>query len=479
MSTGFAGSRSMDERRRRRLASECSESLDNTNDDSDSPRLARTHRYAAGQFPLRTLIFPRRWKLALYYLPVLLCFSGLIAADFYRDQLVPAGTALSGFLSLKASPLLSLLGGGLLFVAGQAALLIAALRTQSLHDFSGRYRLWKWIACGLFLFALCLTTGLHHIWAQTVIDLQLFDWGTHTRLLAWLLPALLIGLSVACMAYLEMRGDRAGLNLLILAGATYVLSLTFQFTDNLIPGAAWHHLIDAGLFYFAHWCLFTSLLLHTHHLLYRSVDLPEKAPSRLKHATEGYLYRRRLKRKARRVAKALQRKARLLEKEQAKKERAEKQQAEKARLEQERAEAEKLKAERAAEAAEKKNAAKQAAAEKKAAATAAKSAPPKKAMKKATEPPAEPTETPAEQEVTAEEPPQKEETPAAEKPPAQSRSSKRAKTSAKTTQQNIRVDQKHDPAQLKGLSKRERRKLQKQWREEERRLAAEQSEDWE
>ncbi|WP_417395518.1 hypothetical protein [Gimesia chilikensis] len=478
MSTGFAGSRSMDERRRRRLASECSESLDNANDDSDSPRLARTHRFAAGQYPLRTLIFPRRWKLALYYLPVLLCFSGLIAADFYRAELPSEGKTLSGLLSLKQSPLLPILGGGLLFMTGQLALLIAALRTQSLHDFSGRYRLWKWIACGLFLLALCLTTQLHTVWAQTVIELRLFDWGPHTGLLAWLVPALAFGCTVALMAYLEMRGDRAGLNLLIVAGATYVLSLTFQFTDNLIPGEAWHHMIDAGLFYFAHWCLFTSLLLHTHHLLYHSVDLPEKAPSRFKHAAKGYLYRRRIRGKAKRVARALQRKARLQEKEQQQKERAEQKQAEKVRLEQERTEKAKLKEEQAAAAAEKKQAAKAAAeekaaqkvAEKEAAKqAAAEKAAQKAAQKKAVKQPDPEPETEAADETP--EPESQVEQPSQEQPA----SSKRSKTVKKKT----RVDLNHDPEQLKGLSKRERRKLQKQWRDEERRLAAQEAEDWE
>ncbi|QDT28102.1 hypothetical protein [Gimesia panareensis] len=460
MSTGFAGSRSKDERRRRRLASECSESLDNANDDSDSPRLARTHRFAAGQFPLRTMIFPRRWKLALYYLPVLLCFSGLIAADYYRAELPAEGATLSRFLSLKQSPLLPLLGGALLFVTGQTALLIASLRTQSLHDFSGRYRLWKWIASGLFLFALCQTTRLHTIWAQTVIDLRLFDWGTHTQLLAWLVPTLAFGCTVALMAYLEMRGDRAGLNMLILAGSAYVLSLTFQFTENLIPGEAWHHLIDAGLLYFAHWCLFTSLLLHTHHLLYRSVDLPEKEPSRLKDATSGYLYRRRIKRKARRVAKALQRKQRLLEKEQAQQEREAQKQAEQERRELERAEQEKVKQQQAAEAAEKKKAKEEAAAQAKAA----------KQEKELFETPPLPVEEPEPAAEKTSPEPQSEQ-------PASSQPGSRKGT--KTVKKKTRVDLNHDPELLKGLSKRERRKLQKQWREEERRLAAQEAEDWE
>ncbi|MFH1302635.1 MAG: hypothetical protein ABIK07_16355, partial [Planctomycetota bacterium] len=180
MSTGFAGSRSMDERRRRRLASESSESLDDSNEDSTSQTISRTNRFKAGQYPLRTIIFPKRWKLALYYLPVFLCFSGLIAADYYRSEFCTPDSALSGYLSLKQSPLPLYLTGCLLFVSGQISLLIASLRTQSLHDFSGRYRLWKWVAGGLFLFALCTTTQLHHVWATTVIELRLFDWGPHT-----------------------------------------------------------------------------------------------------------------------------------------------------------------------------------------------------------------------------------------------------------------------------------------------------------
>ncbi|MCA9016089.1 MAG: hypothetical protein KDA77_12220, partial [Planctomycetaceae bacterium] len=42
---------------------------------------------------------------------------------------------------------------------------------------------------------------------------------------------------------------------------------------------------------------------------------------------------------------------------------------------------------------------------------------------------------------------------------------------------NIRVDTAHDPELLKGLSKRERRKLQKQWKEEERLNALQNEED--
>ncbi|MCA9017036.1 MAG: hypothetical protein KDA77_17020, partial [Planctomycetaceae bacterium] len=309
MSTGFAGSRSMDERRRRRLASESSESLDDANDDSASQAIARTHRFAAGQFPLRTLIFPRRWKLSFYYLPVFLCLSGLIAADFYRPEFAAPDSAVFKYFSLEQSPLSQFLSGGILFVSGQIALLIAALRTQSLHDFSGRYRLWKWVAGGLFLFALCTTTQLHQVWAETVIEQRLFDWGPQTPLLAWLVPGLLFGLTVSLMTYLEMRGDRAGLNFTIMAAAAYVVSLTLMLTGNLIPWEAYHHLIAAGILYFAHWCLFTSLLLHVHHLLYRSIDLPEKAPSRLKQFCSSYLHRRRIRRKAKRVAKANRQKA--------------------------------------------------------------------------------------------------------------------------------------------------------------------------
>ena len=121
MSTGFAGSRSMDERRRRRLASESSESLEDSNEDTVSQNIARTHRFAAGQFPLRTIIFPRRWKLSVYYLPVLFCFASLIAADLYRPELTRPESALAGYLSLKTSSLSHVLSGALLLVSGQLA----------------------------------------------------------------------------------------------------------------------------------------------------------------------------------------------------------------------------------------------------------------------------------------------------------------------------------------------------------------------
>ncbi|QDU10636.1 hypothetical protein [Gimesia aquarii] len=427
MSTGFAGSRSMDERRRRRLASESSESLNDSSDESTSHNIARTHRFAAGQFPLRTLIFPKRWKLSLYYLPVFLCFSGFIAADIYRPQFSASGSALSEFLSLEHSPLPVYLTGALLFVSGQLSLLIGSLRTQSLHDFSGRHRLWKWVAAGIFLFAVCTTTQLHHVWASSVIELRLFDWGPHTQLLAWLIPALCIGLSISLMAYLEMRGDRAGLNFTIIAVAAYVSSLTLMLTGNLIPWEAHHLQIGAGLLFFAHWSLFTSLILHTHHLLYRSIDLPEKVPSRSRQLFANYLHRRRIKRKAKCVAKALKQKE--------------------------------------------KQSLKEIEVETKAASSDPKPSRPAKRASRS-----KPTPTPeAVNEVTTT-PPEKRSAPSSSPKTVQTQPT--GKQKPKVQKKNIRVDSGHDPELLKGLSKRERRKLQKQWREEERQRAAQQEEDW-
>ena len=431
MSTGFAGSRSMDERRRRRLASESMESLDDSNDDSASQTIARTHRFAAGQFPLRTLIFPRRWKLCFYYLPVLLCFAGLIAADFYRPEFATPDSAIFKYFSLEHSPLSRYLSGGLLFVSGQLALLIAALRTQSLHDFSGRYRLWKWVAAGLFLFALCTTTQLHQVWASTVIEQRLFDWGSQTQLLAWLIPALLFGLTVSLMTYLEMRGDRAGLNFTIMAAAAYVVNLTFMLTENLIPWEAHHHLISAGILFFAHWCLFTSLLLHVHHLLYQSIDLPEKVPSRFKKICSTYLYRRRIKRKAKRVAKAIRQKERRAEK-------ARELEAKEALVESELSDSSQAQSE---------------------APHSPTTVPPQKTTaKEVIDPPTEQTKPPV-----------------AKNKATKNRSSQ--KQQAKSENKKSRIDSAHDPELLKGLSKRERRKLQKQWREEERLKAQQNRED--
>lgn len=438
MSTGFVGSRSIDERRRRRLASESAESLDDADDELTSHNIARTHRFAAGQFPLRTIVFPRRWKLSCYYLPLFLCFAGLIAADLYRSEFTVPDSALFHYFSLETSPLPQYVCGGVLFLSGQIALLIAALRTQSLHDFSGRYRLWKWIAAGLFLFALCCTTQFHHVWASTVIEQRLFDWGPQTELLAWLVPALGIGLTVSVMAYLEMRGDRAGLNFTILAAAAYVVRLTFMLTQNMVPWDAYHHLISAGIMYFAHWCLLTSLLLHVHHLLYRSIDLPEKAPSRVKQICHNYLHRRRLKRKARNVAKAIRRKELLAEKAQQREE------------------------------VEAKSAADPVAVPETQAEVAASTKPQSKPSPKKATP--QPDKVAPQKPVAAEQ---------IEEPAPQASSKKtRQKAKPQAKSKNVRVDSPHDPELLKGLSKRERRKLQKQWREEERRLAAESEEDY-
>ena len=184
---------------------------------------------------------------------------------------------------------------------------------------------------------------------------------------------------------------------------------------------------------FAHWCFFTSLLLHTHHLLYQSVDLPEKVPSRFTKFGGEYLRRRRIRQKAKQVAKAGQRKKQLeatrLQQEAAEKDRQEEQATQKQNQSE-------------TPAAPKEPKPAPAAVEKKTVSKKTKAAEPAKA-----EPPPE-TAKPAPQQKTG------------------------------STKKNVRVDQSHDPEQLKGLSKRERRKLQKQWREAERQNATEDESDW-
>jgi hypothetical protein len=282
MTERFAGSRSLDERRRRRLATESDETAAEAVT-APLPRRASAAKTAVknrgpSYFPLRKLISARWWKHAGVAILGLFLGAGILvggwAAETHAARL---GPGLVQFFELKQARLVRAYISTAVFLASQLAFLIWWLRSQSLQDFNGRYRGWACCAFLGFVAAFAIQTEALHAWSQTVNWLWRTDfWNKQT--LIWMVPAILCGLPVWRFLHREMRVCRLSLTLLCL-----VVLLTAGFAALEVCGplplqALSARLIQCGVAMLAAQCLFLSFLFHARHGIYISVEPPADRP---------------------------------------------------------------------------------------------------------------------------------------------------------------------------------------------------------
>jgi hypothetical protein len=286
--TGFAGSRSLDERRRRRLASGAESvafepPVDAAPRRAAPPKIKRSRRGPA-HFPLRKVISIRYWKLLAVVLGAALAATGILlggwAAATHGERLGP-GFVL--FFRLDSARLVRGFAVFGLLLSGQLALLISWVRSQSLQDFSGRYRGWVLCAVAAFIAAIGLQTQLAAAWSATATWLWPAPLSSisHKATLLWLIPTMLGGAFVHAYLVREMRDCRVSLTFLwltfLLGGGAAAIVLA-----RPLPFAALDaRLIECGVALSFVVCLFASALFHARHVVYVCVDPPAIRPSRV------------------------------------------------------------------------------------------------------------------------------------------------------------------------------------------------------
>jgi hypothetical protein len=282
--TGFAGSRSLDERRRRRLATDAEtvafEAATEPAQRRLTPPKVKRRRRGPAHFPLRKVISIRYWKLAAVIFLATLAGAGALAGGWaaatHGEQLGP-GFVL--FFRLDAARLVRGFAAVGLLLAGQLALLISWVRSQSLQDFNGRYR--GWVVCAIlaFLGTMALETQLTAAWSATATWLWPAPF-SHKSILLWLVPTALCGAYVHAYLVREMRDCRLSLTFLwlafLLGGGTAAIMLARPLP--LPPLEA--RLVECGVAMLFVICVFSSLLFHARHVVYVCVDPPSIRPSR-------------------------------------------------------------------------------------------------------------------------------------------------------------------------------------------------------
>jgi hypothetical protein len=280
--TQFAGSRSLDERRRRRLATESDEAL------TEAPAVAPVLRRASkskepskargpGHFPLRKIISSKLWKHSVVGLFGLVLAGALLVAGWAaHEHAARLGPGFVWLFDLPAARIVRLYLSTAMFLSSELALLVWWLRSQSLQDFKGRYRGWVGCAALGMIAAVAVQTNALRAWNETAQWLWHLD---DSRLrLSWLVPLVLCGLAAWRFLYREMRDCWTSVALLWLALLFGAAAIVPALGSPLPMSAFAIRLMQCGLAMAAVLCLFMSLLLQARHAIYVTVEPPAERP---------------------------------------------------------------------------------------------------------------------------------------------------------------------------------------------------------
>ncbi|MEZ6055560.1 MAG: hypothetical protein R3C01_02535 [Planctomycetaceae bacterium] len=273
MSIRFAGSRCVDERRRRRLAQEAdvpaSESKSSgTLDAVDSED--RTE-YQEGDSPADSLITPKLWKHTVLALVVMALWGGMLFLGVRADA---SKGSISGLVGLKEGKLTTFFSTVMLLAAGQLSLINLWYRSRSRKDFSGSYKLWFYASIGWLICCAATASGAHITAAEAVLRAHpIAAW--NIRSLLWLVPAAIMMLPLSKLLLREMRDCRGSCRWLkgaaLLAGlwvATHLMGEhLLTSSQQLLSGAA----LATG------WpmLLALSMLIHARHVIHVSNEAPK------------------------------------------------------------------------------------------------------------------------------------------------------------------------------------------------------------
>jgi hypothetical protein len=271
MSGSLAGSRALDDRRRRRLAV----AGDGASDTEDAGALA-VLRARQLDLPAAAPWLPReRWK---FWLIAGGFWFGLIAAAVLIIQPVPPHPQIEPAVRHLVDgprPVLTTYCDILLWtLAAQMSALVGWYRSHSQRDFRGSYRLWSWAVVVFAAWGFCAGTGIH-----TAIGLAA---GPHLRwpvwraeIVVWLAPAMLAGLSVWWVIRNDLTRCRISHTLVHLAICVLLLTGAGLLYEPELSAPTWGPGALVGFQFAGMGLLVTGLWWHAWYVMYVSADPPE------------------------------------------------------------------------------------------------------------------------------------------------------------------------------------------------------------
>ena len=298
MEARFAGSQRVGDRRRRRLAVGADDSAENPNVDNpvrpielsapaggfraaDSPHTddQPAEQATSPSLPLAGLVPAEGWKFLAGGLLGLAVGAGIVIAGYFAPRFQSiSGTAISDLLALPNGRLAQWFSSLLLLLSAQLALLIWWARSRSLEDYEGSYWLWIRTAGFWLAFSGCVSVEAHNLALTTLLKIRP-GLSQQYASLCWMIPS--IGLAALLVGALvrEMCGCRTSRALLLLACACHLSAagLHLEF-DTILSPMLRAVLVQVGLLT-GFVTVFVSMWLHARHVLHFSAD-PAPRPRR-------------------------------------------------------------------------------------------------------------------------------------------------------------------------------------------------------
>ncbi len=298
----FTGSQRLDERRRRRLASEdsvCGE----TSISADLPAEIsyRVDQPAAttsdqASLPLQLWLSRSLWKhLAIVFLAWATGAALLVGSHFAELLSHSVGPGVLRLLGPAPAPLVRGYSGLLLLAAAQFAVVVCWVRASSTADFSGSY--WIWLRSGMAAFccSVAVTTGCAPAWSESVKwAIQRPFW--NDSVLLWLWPVLLVGGALFWGLCNEMRQSRGSWMTLSFAAVCYLVAAVWCL--DLIPTTdpLWGLASVDGLALTGHTAMLLSFSLHARYVIHFSAEpAPRRKKSGIARPHFGWMFRRKAK----------------------------------------------------------------------------------------------------------------------------------------------------------------------------------------
>jgi hypothetical protein len=214
------------------------------------------------------------WRLWTYASLIALAVCGAAAAlampTAFRPEIAPLTQHLLG----GERPVLAvLIQSTFLFLSAQLAVLIGWYRAQCKLDFRGHYRVWPWAAAMLAVAVVCSATDVHEILGLIVERSGLLPW--RPRVVSWLLPASVAALPLIVLLDRDVRRGRSSLFTLRVAWVLAVVSAWLELFAADLHFLEWTSRVRMILPLFVTATLFVGLWLHARVVAYVCPDPPD------------------------------------------------------------------------------------------------------------------------------------------------------------------------------------------------------------
>jgi hypothetical protein len=284
MSIRFAGSRCVDERRRRRLAQEAEP--ESSPERRPAPRARTAHRKVAetesparrSSSPVESLLRPQLWFYVLLAVLAAGLSAGAIRLGWHVDTFHPS---LSPSLGLEGGLLGRALVACHFLLGAQLGYVILWYRARSRKDFRGQYMLWRWVEPAWLLLAVASAIDGRFLIQELVLP-RVSERIWHIETLCWMAPAAILVLTATRFLLYDMREDRLGVGFVVVSGLGAAFAALTVLCDPLMkvdPGLL-HVLQQTGIHAWSLGALL-SMLFHARYVIHVTNEAPRPTPGRI------------------------------------------------------------------------------------------------------------------------------------------------------------------------------------------------------